>query len=173
VPSPHIGRIDPPLCLENPLSFFAPNLSPLVPTGGNSPGPTGLGASTPRPSNRCDFRLGCRPASQSPGSRPAGGTREAEAETVWPLHLPPFPSHRAVFGTDRSGQGRAVSARRRRIFCGLEKILRSGPLTARTVLEHGAEGKGGQAAEATTDASSFTAGFLRCLVRLLYPRILL
>ena len=76
-------------------------------------------------------------------SRPAGGTREPEAETVGPLHLPPFPSHRAVFGTDRSGQGRAVSARRRRIFCGFEKILRSAPLTARTVLEHGAEGKGG------------------------------
>ena len=76
-------------------------------------------------------------------SRPVGGTREPEAETVGPLHLPPFPSHRAVFGTDRSGQGRAVSARRRRIFCGFEKILRSGPLTARTVLEHGAEGKGG------------------------------
>jgi hypothetical protein len=91
VPSPHIGRIDPPLCLENPLSFFAPNLSPLVPTGGNSPGPTGLGASTPRPSNRCDFRLGCRPASQSPGSRPAGGTREPEAETVWPFAFAPFP----------------------------------------------------------------------------------
>jgi len=76
-------------------------------------------------------------------SRPAGGTREPEAETVWPLHLPPFPSHRAVLGTDRSGQGRAVIARRRRIFCGSEKILRSGPLTARTVLEHGLEGKGG------------------------------
>ena len=71
---------------------------------------------------------------------------------VWALHLPPFPSRWEVFGTARSGQGRAVFARRRRIFCGFEKILWSGPLRARTVLEHGGEGKGGQAVEATAGA---------------------
>ena len=49
-------------------------------------------------------------------------------------------------------QGRAVFARRRRIFCGFEKILRSGPWTARTVLKRGAEGKGGQAADTFADA---------------------
>src|SRR6516225_3600002 len=77
---------------------------------------------------------------------------------VWPLHLPPFPSHRAFFGTARSGQGRAGCARRRRIFCGVEKIVRSEPLRARTVLEHGAEGKGGQAADTFEDAGVITAG---------------
>src|SRR5216684_9325308 len=48
-----------------------------------------------------------------------------------PLQLPPFPSLSAVFRTARSGQGRAGFARR------------SEPLTARTVLEDGIEGKGG------------------------------
>lgn len=85
---------------------------------------------------------------------PGADHREARGShklsCVWPLHLPPFPSYMEVFGTARSG-----------------------PWTARTVLKHGAEGKGGQAAEATTDTSSCTAGFLRCLVRLVYPRILL
>ena len=47
-----------------------------------------------------------------------------------PLHLLPFPSDGKIFGTARSGQGRAGFARR------------SEPLTARTVLEHGREGKG-------------------------------
>jgi hypothetical protein len=47
------------------------------------------------------------------------------------MHFPPFPCHWQVFGTTRSGQGRAVCTRRRE------------SLTARTVLEHGAEGKGG------------------------------
>ncbi len=51
-----------------------------------------------------------------------------------------------VFGTARSGPGHAVCAWRRRIFCGFEKILRSEPWTARTVLKHGAEGKGGPGA---------------------------
>jgi hypothetical protein len=58
----------------------------------------------------------------------------------------PFPSHRAFFGTAHRGQGHAGCARRRRIFCDFEKILWSEPLTAGTVLEDGAEGKGGQGA---------------------------
>src|SRR5216684_5917271 len=48
-----------------------------------------------------------------------------------PLQLPPFPSLSALFRTARSGQGRAGFARR------------SEPLTARTVLKDGDEGKGG------------------------------
>src|SRR5258706_6522236 len=48
-----------------------------------------------------------------------------------PLQLSPFPSLSGLFRTARSGQGRAGFARR------------SEPLTARTVLEDGAEGKGG------------------------------
>src|SRR6266542_2459987 len=48
-----------------------------------------------------------------------------------PWQLPPFPSLSALFRTARSGQGRAVFARR------------SEPLTARTVLKDGDEGKGG------------------------------
>jgi len=47
------------------------------------------------------------------------------------LQLPPFPSLRCVFGTARSGPGRAGFARR------------SEPWTARTVLKDGDEGKGG------------------------------
>ena len=47
------------------------------------------------------------------------------------LQQPPFPYISAVFGTARSCQGRAGFARR------------SEPLTARTVLEHRFQGKGG------------------------------
>src|SRR3982751_2801169 len=47
------------------------------------------------------------------------------------LRLPPFLCHRNIFGTTRSGQGRAGFARR------------SAPLTARTVPERQREGKGG------------------------------
>jgi hypothetical protein len=50
---------------------------------------------------------------------------------VLPLQLPPFPSLRCVFGTARSGPGRAGFARR------------SEPWRARTVLKDGEEGKGG------------------------------
>lgn len=73
--------------------------------------------------------------------RPTGGR---SAALFLPLHLPPFPCLSELFGTARSGQGRALFARRRRIFSGFEKILRSEPLTARTVPEPGAEGKGGR-----------------------------
>jgi hypothetical protein len=66
-----------------------------------------------------------------------------EQRMVLSLHLPAFPSHSEVFGTARSRPGRAVCARRRKIFSGFEKIFRSGPWTARTVLERGAEGKAG------------------------------
>jgi hypothetical protein len=62
---------------------------------------------------------------------------------VLPLQLPPFPSLSAISGTARSRQGRAVYARRRKIFCAFEKIFRSAPLPARTVLEDREEGKGG------------------------------
>src|SRR4051812_28756859 len=55
-----------------------------------------------------------------------------------------FPLSQSIFGTARSRQGRAFFARRRKIFSGFEKIFRSAPLTARTVLEHGAEGKAGR-----------------------------
>ena len=78
--------------------------------------------------------------------------RGRKLSVVWPVHLLPFPSRWEVFGTARSGQGRAGYARRRRNFCGFEKILRSEPLRARTVLEHRGEGKGGQAVEATAGA---------------------
>jgi hypothetical protein len=56
-----------------------------------------------------------------------------------PLQWPPFPSLCAIFGTAQSGPGRAAFARR------------SEPWTARTVLEHGNEGKGG--AEFTSRAN--------------------
>jgi len=48
------------------------------------------------------------------------------------LHWPPFPPVSELFGTARSSQGRAGCARR------------SEPLTARTVAECGAGGKGGR-----------------------------
>jgi len=57
-----------------------------------------------------------------------------EQRRVLSLHLPPFPSHCCIFGTARSGQGRAVCARRKKIFSGFEKIFWSGPLT---LLEQG------------------------------------
>jgi len=47
-----------------------------------------------------------------------------------PFAFAPFPFSEWIFGTARSGQGRAYFA------------WRSEPLTARTVLEHGREGKG-------------------------------
>ena len=72
--------------------------------------------------------------------------------------MPPFPSQRAVFGTARSGPGRAVWARRRRIFYGFEKILRSGPWTARTVLKRGTEGKGGRRLIPSEDAGVYNWG---------------
>jgi len=53
----------------------------------------------------------------------------------WPLHGPPFPHLRRLFGTARSSQGRAGFARR------------SEPLTARTVPESGAGGKGGRGSQ--------------------------
>ena len=73
-----------------------------------------------------------------------------KVSVVWRLHLPPFPSRWNVFGTARSGQGRAG--------CGFAKILWSGPLRARTVLEHGAEGKGGQPVEVTAAGGCFHWG---------------
>src|SRR5712692_11795537 len=60
-----------------------------------------------------------------------GAASEGSRTQRGPLQLPPFPSLSALFGTARSGQGRAGFARR------------SEPLTARTVLEDGDEGKGG------------------------------
>jgi hypothetical protein len=60
-----------------------------------------------------------------------GAASEGSRTQRGPLQLPPFPSLSALFGTARSGQGRAGFARR------------SEPLTARTVLEDGGEGKGG------------------------------
>lgn len=59
------------------------------------------------------------------------------------LYLPPFPCNSRVFGTDRSRPGRAIYARRRKIFSAVEKILLRGSWTARTVLEREEEGKGG------------------------------
>ena len=41
---------------------------------------------------------------------------------------------------------------------GLTRFSGANPLTARTVLEHGAEGKGGQAADTFEDAGVITAG---------------
>lgn len=55
---------------------------------------------------------------------------QREARQGRRFHQRPFPCIREVFGTARSRQGRAVFARR------------SEPLTARTVPEGGAEGKG-------------------------------
>ena len=59
------------------------------------------------------------------------------------LYLPPFPCNSRVFGTVRSRPGRAIWARRRKIFSGVEKILLRAPWTARNVLKDGGEGKGG------------------------------
>ena len=64
------------------------------------------------------------------------------------MHFPPFSRHWQVFGTARTGQARAVCARR------------SEPLTSRTVLEHGAEGKGGGSGSgrnSTAEASNLPA----------------
>ena len=71
------------------------------------------------------------------------GTTESIAGRKAALHWPPFPCHSQVFGTARSGQGRAVCARRRKIFSAFEKIFWSAPLRARTVPQHRTEGKGG------------------------------
>src|ERR1019366_4138000 len=60
-----------------------------------------------------------------------GRQRGGAALREGPLQLPPFPSLSGLFRTARSGQGRAGFARR------------SEPLTARTVLEDGDDGKGG------------------------------
>ena len=65
------------------------------------------------------------------GGRHTGHLRRGGRAQRGPLQLPPFPSLSALFRTARSGQGRAGFARR------------SEPLTARTVLEDGDEGKGG------------------------------
>ena len=101
---------------------------------------------------------------------------------VLPLHLPPFPCHWELFGTARSGPGRAGCARRRKIFSGFEKIFWSAPWTARTVLEHGTEGKGAGvsggpplagirgSAPRTLPRALFARGikkFFPCMVRLL------
>src|ERR1051326_9297701 len=72
--------------------------------------------------------------------RPTGGRTRPQAGFAFAR----FPLSQSIFGTARSGQGRAGCARRRRIFSGFEKIFRSAPLTARTVLEHRAEGKAGR-----------------------------
>ena len=121
-PSHPHRRNRPPQCLENPLLFLPVHLS------------------APHVGPRRE-------------RRPSGGTTKPIAEHgLGPCLLPPFPSHRVVFGTARSGPGRAECARRRRIFCGFEKILRSGPWTARTVLQRGAEGKGGQPTATFMDA---------------------
>jgi hypothetical protein len=66
--------------------------------------------------------------SQLSASRP--GRKSINPSFASPLQPPPFPSICGVFRTARSCQGRAGFARR------------SEPLTARTVLEHGPEGKG-------------------------------
>ena len=65
-------------------------------------------------------------------SRDAGPTngRQDRGACETAFALAPFPFSKVIFGTARSGQGRADFARR------------SEPLTARTVLEHGREGKG-------------------------------
>ena len=64
-------------------------------------------------------------------SRPTGGRPRPQAGFAFAR----FPLSQSIFGTARSGQGRAVCARR------------SEPLTARTVLEHGAEGKAGRGSQ--------------------------
>src|SRR5436305_9325593 len=69
--------------------------------------------------------------------RPAGGALQ-------PVAVARFPLSQFLFGTARSRQGRALFARRRKIFSVFEKIFRSAPLTARTVPEPGAEGKAGR-----------------------------
>ena len=61
--------------------------------------------------------------------RPTRGRREPQTGFAFAR----FPLSQSIFGTARSGQGRAHYARRRRIFSVFEKILRSAPLTARTV----------------------------------------
>jgi hypothetical protein len=79
--------------------------------------------------------------SSGPTKREARAGRELRG--FLPLQLPPFSSLWKIFGTARSGPGRAVLARRRKIFTAFEKILWSAPWTARTVLKDGREGKGG------------------------------
>jgi hypothetical protein len=54
-----------------------------------------------------------------------------------------FPLSLQIFGTAHSSQGRALYARRKKIFSAFEKIFWSVPLTARTVPEHRIEGKAG------------------------------
>jgi hypothetical protein len=61
------------------------------------------------------------------GSRPSGGTLGPEAERVLPLHLPPFPSHGEVFGTARSGPGRAGVRGGGESFAGLKKFSGADP----------------------------------------------
>src|SRR5712692_10335333 len=64
------------------------------------------------------------------GEEHGADQREARVSRHCGFRKRPFPCLREAFGTARSGQGRAASARR------------SEPLTARTVLEDRAEGKG-------------------------------
>ena len=73
------------------------------------------------------------PKSRKP-VKPAGGlgvpTDSEGATTEWALAVAPFPLSHWLFRTASSDQGRADFARR------------SEPLTARTILEDGVEGKG-------------------------------
>src|SRR6202040_2192208 len=69
----------------------------------------------------------CRAAPVPTNGRPESRKRA--------LQFARFPLSEEIFGTARSGQGRAGFA------------LRSEPLTARTVLEHGAEGKAGRGSQ--------------------------
>ena len=66
------------------------------------------------------------------GSAPGIGERRAIRRYLVLEHADRLPVME-VFGTARSRQGRAVCARRRKIFSGFEKIFRRASLTARTV----------------------------------------
>src|SRR5947209_12463909 len=87
--------------------------------------------------SRASFRVCLLTEFRGRGADQREAAVSREQRKVLSLHLPAFPSHSEVFGTARSRPGRAVCARRRKIFSGVEKIFRSAPWTARTVLEHG------------------------------------
>ena len=98
--------------------------------------------------------LSCRAAR----GRPKGGRREPQKGFAFAR----FPLSQSVFGTARSRQGRAGFARR------------SEPLTARTVLEHRAEGKAGRGSQGVSPwrgsgaapRAPYRARFLRAAYRI-------
>ena len=78
-----------------------------------------------------------------PGGRPTGGRAELQVATGWLCICPLSLLIGRSSERPAAVQGARIVRGGGKIFSGFEKIFRSAPLRARTVLEHGDEGKGG------------------------------